>query len=89
LSDPFCPIEEEGEIGLELLKFFNEIKYPVRFSSKSDLILRDERYFNEFVKGKDYFAYMASIITWDSEIAKKLEAGTPSPQRRMEVLKKL
>lgn len=89
LSDPFCPIEEEWEIWLELLKFFNEIKYPVRFSSKTDLILRDERYFNEFVKGKDYFAYMASIITYDPEIAKKLEAGTPSPQRRMAVLKKL
>jgi len=32
---------------------------------------------------------MTSIITFDPEIAKKLEAGTPSPQRRMEVLKVL
>ena len=44
LSDPMCPIEEEWWAWLELLKFFNEIKYPVRFSSKSDLILRDPRY---------------------------------------------
>ena len=89
LSDPFCPIEEEWEVGLKLLKLFNELKYPVRFSSKSDLLLRDKRYLNEFKKWKDYFAYMTSIITFDPEIAKKLEAGTPSPQRRMEVLKVL
>ena len=89
LSDPFCPIEEQGEVWLKLLKLFNELKYPVRFSSKWDLILRDKRYLDEFKKWKDYFAYMASIITYDPEIAKKLEAWTPSPKRRMEVLKAL
>lgn len=89
LSDPFCPIEEQGEVWLKLLKLFNELKYPVRFSSKWDLILRDKRYLEEFKKWKDHFAYMASIITYDPEIAKKLEAGTPTPQRRMEVLKTL
>jgi len=89
MSDPMCPIEEEWEIGLKLLKLFNELKYPVRFSTKSDLVLRDHRYLDEFAKWADHFAYMSSIITYDPKIAEKLEARTPTPQRRMEVLKTL
>ncbi len=89
LSDPFCPFEEKYGIGLELMKFFNEIEYPISFSSKSDLILRDERYFNEFKKAGDRWHFKASIITFDEEKAKKIEQGVPSPKRRFEVLKKL
>jgi DNA repair photolyase len=50
MSDPMCPIEEEGGVGLKCLQLFNDLKYPVRFSSKSDLILRDDRYLKEFEK---------------------------------------
>jgi DNA repair photolyase len=32
---------------------------------------------------------MSSIITYDPKIAERLEARTPTPQRRMEVLKTL
>jgi DNA repair photolyase len=32
---------------------------------------------------------MSSIVTYDPEVSSKLEAGTPTPQRRMEVLKTL
>lgn len=89
MSDPMCPIEEEGGVGLKCLQLFNDLKYPVRFSSKSDLILRDDRYLKEFEKWKDYFAYMASIITYDKDIADKLENWAPDPQNRMKVLKVL
>lgn len=89
MSDPMCPIEEEWELWLKFLKLFNELKYPVRFSSKSDLILRDHRYLDEFIKWHDHFAYMASIVTYDPEVSKVLEWWTPTPQRRMEVLERL
>lgn len=89
LSDPFCPFEEKYGVGLEIMKFLNDIKYPVSFSSKSDLILRDERYLNEFKRAGDRWHYKASIITTDAEKARLVEAGTPSPQKRFEVLKKL
>jgi len=89
LSDPFCPFEEDSRIGLELLKFFLDVKQPISFSSKSDLILRDERYFDLFKKAGNLWHYKASIITLDPEKSKIIEAGAPSPQRRIEVLKKL
>lgn len=89
MSDPFCHIEEEWQIWLELLKFFNDIDYPVRFSSKSDIFLRDDRYLKEMERWKDRFVYMSSIITYDENVSKIIEAGTPTPQRRMETLKAL
>jgi len=89
LSDPLCPIEEQEGTGYEILSFLKEIKYPICFSSKSDLLLRDPKYLALFEGMGDYWSYKASIITFDEEKAKKMEAGTPSPQRRLEVLKKL
>jgi len=89
LSDPLCPIEEQDGLGYEILKFLKEIKYPICFSSKSDLLLRDKKYLDLFEGMGEYWSYKASIITWDEKMAKIFEAGCPSPQRRMEVLKKL
>ena len=89
LSDPFCPIEEEHGRGYELLSFLKEIRYPVNFSSKSDLILRDKKYTDLFEGMGDVWSYKASIITLDADKAKIMEANAPSPQRRIETLKKL
>lgn len=89
LSDPFCPFEERMGVGLELLKFFNEIKYPISFSSKGDLILRDKRYLDEFKKAGDRWHYKASIITDETDKARIFEAGVSSPDRRFEVLRAL
>lgn len=89
LSDPFCTIEEKFGVGLEILKFLSEIKYPVSFSSKSDLLLRDKRYWDAFMANKENYHYKASIITLNEKIHPILEGNTPSPMRRFEVLRKL
>jgi DNA repair photolyase len=89
LSDPFCPIEEELGVGLKVLNFLSDIKYPISFSSKSDLLLRNKKYWDAFMRNKENYHYKCSIITLNEKIAKVLEAGAPSPKRRLEVLKKL
>lgn len=89
LSDPFCPIEEKFGVGLKILKFLSKIKYPVSFSSKSDLLLRDKRYWDAFMENKENYHYKCSIITLDEKIASELEIGCPTPKRRLEVLEKL
>lgn len=89
LSDPFCPLEEKYGIGLELMKFFNEIEYPISFSSKGDLPIRDERYLNEFKKAGDRWHFKGSIITLDEKASELIEAGCPTPKRRIEVLERL
>lgn len=89
LSDPFCPIEEQDGTGYKILQFLKEIRYPINFSSKSDLILRDKKYHDLFEGMGDVWSYKASIITLDAEKAKLMEAGAPSPQRRVETLHEL
>jgi DNA repair photolyase len=89
LSDPFCPLEEKFGTTLELLKFFNEIEYPISFSSKGDLVLRDPRYLAEFKKAGSRWHYKASIITMDKKASALVEQGVPTPQRRVEVLETL
>jgi len=89
LSDPFCPLEKQYGVGLELLKFFNDIEQPISFSSKGDLAITDERYLNEFKRAGNRWHYKASIITLDEEDWQLVERGTPTPQRRVEVLKRL
>jgi len=86
LSDPFCPLEEQFGVGLEILKFLAEIKYPVSFSSKGDLLLRNKQYWDAFMLNKENYHYKATIITLNEDIQKKLELGAPSPMRRFEVL---
>ena len=89
LSDPLCTIEEQDGTGYEILKFLREIKYPICFSSKSDLLLRDKKYLELFKGMEKLWSYKASIITLDPKKASIMEAGAPSPQDRIKVLKLL
>lgn len=89
MSDPFCPLEEEFGDGYKILEFLNEIEYPCRFSSKTDLFLRNEKYFELITRKPHLWFYMASIITLDEKIAEKLEGNVPSPMDRFRNLKKL
>jgi len=86
LSDPMCPLEERYGIGLELLRFFREINYPVCFSTKSDLVLRDKRY-QEVFRGAKNFMVKVTIITLDKDKAARIEAGCPSPYTRLATIK--
>jgi len=91
LSDPFCPLEEQFWIWYELLQFFNEIEYPIRFSSKTDLFTRPEgKKYLDLLKQKPHlWFYMSSIITMDEEKAKLMEWDVPTPKKRFENLKVL
>uniref|UniRef100_A0A6M3IK91 Radical SAM superfamily protein n=1 Tax=viral metagenome TaxID=1070528 RepID=A0A6M3IK91_9ZZZZ len=88
LSDPFCPIEEQFGIGYELLTFLKMIKYPICFSSKSDLLLRDEKYF-ELFKGSKNWSYKGTIISLDDRRNNRMEIRCPSAETRLKVLEKL
>jgi len=88
LSDGFDWYEQRFKKSLELLKFFNEIAYPISISTKGVWFLNDEEYLKEFSGAKN-IQMKYSIITTNDEHAKKLEAGTPTPKERFYALKKL
>lgn len=93
MADPFCPIEDEFGVGLELMKFFADIEYPIRFSTKGTLITENKKYW-DFIKEnadrlKDKWAFIYSIVTPNPKHAELIESGTPTPQERYKSLGKL
>lgn len=88
LSDGFDWYERKLRKSLELLRFFREIDYPISISTKGVWFLEDPEYLEAIEGGKNVH-WKYSIITLDPQKAKKLEAGTPTPQARYEALRKL
>jgi DNA repair photolyase len=88
LSEPFDLLEQKLGITLDLLKFFREIDYPIAFSTKSTWFLDDPRY-TDVIRNAKNFHFKVSIITLDEAKAKAIEQGVPSPEARLEAIKKL
>ena len=88
LSDPFCYFEKADGVGLELLKFFREIDYPICFSTKGTWWLEDERY-TELFRGNQNWNVKVTIIAQDERKARLIERGTPSPRERLDAIEKI
>ena len=87
LSDPFCYFEKKDGVGLELLRFFRELDYPICFSTKGTWWLDDPRYVELFKNNKKWNCKF-SIITSDSRKASMVEKGVKSPQERLNAIEK-
>lgn len=87
LSDQFDGFERKYGKTLELLEFFKEIDYPICFSTKATWWLDDKRYTDLF-KGQKNWNVKFSIITGDEEAARIIEPGVPTPQERIDAIKK-
>ncbi len=83
LSEPFdLYLEPKYGIGLELMKFFREIDYPVAFSTKSVWWLKDKRY-TDVIRDAKNFHFKFSIITLDEEKVKIVEQNCPTTKERL------
>lgn len=87
MADPFCPIEKKHGKGLELLRYFRELDYPIRFSTKGTWWLDDSRY-TELFKNNPKWTVMFSIITGDESKSHVLERGCPTPSERIIAIRK-
>jgi len=90
LADPFCPYERKYGVGLELIRFFRKIEYPVSFSTKGAWWL-DTKYgeYRSLFEGAKHFHVKVSLITLDQAKAKMVEVGCPSIERRLQTIEKL
>lgn len=87
LSDQFDGFEKRHGVTLELLKFFKEINYPICFSTKATWVFDDPRY-TELFRNQPNWNMKFSIITLNKENARMIERGVPSPQKRIEAIRK-
>lgn len=88
LADQFDEFEREHGVTLELLKFFRSIDYPICFSTKGAWWTKDKRY-TDIIKGSKNINVKFSIITTDEKAAKVVEAGCPTPQERIDAMKRI
>jgi len=97
-TDAYMQVEEEIGLTREFLKIILKHKFPVFISTKSDLVKRDF----DLLKEIDANAILPeelkqnpgrgviisfSFSTLNEKLAKQIEPGAPSPQKRMETLK--
>ena len=89
LADEFDWFEREFGQTLRLLIFFDEIDYPLSLSTKGTWWTKDSRYMDLFAKHAHNWHVKISIITPDAEKARKIEIGVPSPDERLEAIRRL
>ena len=89
LADEFDEYERKYGVTLELLRYFDSIDYPLSFSTKAAWWTEDSRYMELFKKHTHNWHVKISIITMNEEKARRIEKGVPSPQERIEAIRRL
>lgn len=88
VTDSYQPAERKYEITRGLLEILRDNSFPVHIVTKSDLILRDVDILSEISK-KSWCTVSVTIITFNKKLLPLLEPFAPSPERRLEAVKKL
>jgi DNA repair photolyase len=87
-TDCYQPIERKHRITRQLLEVLAECEHPVSIVTKSALVERDLDLLGPMGR-KRLARVFVSIGTLDRELARKLEPRAASPQRRLDVVRKL
>jgi DNA repair photolyase len=87
-TDCYQPIERKYRITRQILEVLAECEHPVTIVTKSALVERDLDLLGSMA-AKNLVKVYVSIGTLDRELARKLEPRAASPQRRLDILRKL
>lgn len=97
-AEAYPDVEKDLKVTREILGLIKRFKFPVHVCTKSKLVLRDLdllRAIDETAVLADDMAYLGhavfisfSFSTLDEGLARLLEPGAPSPQERLETMKK-
>jgi len=88
VTDPYQPAERKYEITRRILETLRDKNFPVHIGTKSDLVLRDADVLSEISK-KSWCAVSFTITTFDKKLLLLLEPFSPSPERRIEAMRRL
>lgn len=89
LADQFDRFERGLGVTLELMKFFDEIDYPLSYSTKGVWWTKEDEYMDLVEKHAHNWHYKVSIITDDTKKAKGIERMVPAPAERYKAIERL
>lgn len=88
VTDCYQPLERKYELTRRLLRVLADFKNPVGLITKNHLITRDIDILQELASQQLVVAFL-SVTTLDSDLARKLEPRTSSPQMRLQAIETL
>lgn len=87
-TDAYQPCENELGIMRETLKVLQEFNHPVAIVTKGCLIERDLDILGDMAR-RNLVQVGVSVATLDRGLARKLEPRVPTPERRLETIRRL
>jgi DNA repair photolyase len=86
LSDGFMAIDRKFKVSLETLKLFCHYQYPFSIVTRSDLVAQDD--YLKWIPPQLATVHF-SISSLNERLTRQLEPGSPSPERRLQAMRKL
>src|SRR5918994_5983631 len=87
-TDAYQPCEGRYRLTRRCLEALRDFATPVSIVTKSTLILRDRELLAALAQGPGVTVYF-TITTLDPDCWRVIEPGTPSPHKRLEVMRRL
>lgn len=88
MSDPYNPAEEREQLTRRALMLVDAFFHGVKITTKSDLITRDIDILTS-IKSHSPVICGITVTTMDETLAQQIEPHAPSPQCRIEAIRKL
>ena len=89
MADGFDDWEKKYGVSLELLKFFDEIDYPLSISTKGVWWTKDKKYTDLVKKHTHNWHFKISIITLNEIKSKVIEEYCPTPKQRLKAINRI
>lgn len=88
MSDPYNPFEKELELTRHALELVDAFGFGISITTKSDLVVRDIDILSQIREHSPVICGI-TVTTADEKLASRVEPGAPSPQKRLEAVKRL
>jgi DNA repair photolyase len=87
-TDPYQPVERNHGLMRPLLEVLSDFRHPVWITTRGTLIERDIDLIAPLA-ADGLASVSVSVTTLDESLARKMEPRAPSPQRRLQIIRRL
>ena len=87
-TDPYQPVERRLGITRSILEVLGQCRHPLSIVTKSNLVLRDLDLLAPMAREGRVMVFF-SVTTLDRTLARRMEPRAPTPERRLQAMRKL